>query len=97
MRRYLQPRKAERRKLLSPSANQNIHAVDGEIGHVEDFMVDDETWRIHFLVVDTADWLPGKKVLLSPQWINRVEWADSSVYFDLTRESVENSSEFNPS
>jgi sporulation protein YlmC with PRC-barrel domain len=74
-----------------------IHAADGEIGHVEDFIVDDENWKIRFLVVDTGNWLPGKRVLLSPQWINRVEWADSSVHFDLTRESVENSSEFNPS
>ena len=60
-------------------------------------MVDDETWRIHFLVVDTADWLPGKKVLLSLQWIKRVEWADSSVHFNLTRKSVKNSREFDPS
>ena len=75
----------------------HLHATDGEIGHVEDFIVDDENWAILFLVVDTTNWLPGKKVLLSPQWINRVEWADSSVYFNLTRESVENSSEFNPS
>jgi uncharacterized protein YrrD len=75
----------------------HLHATDGEIGHVEDFIVDDEDWTIRFLVVDTRNWLPGKKVLLSPQWINRVEWADSSVYFNLTRESVENSSEFNPS
>ena len=75
----------------------HIHAADGEIGHVEDFIVDDENWTIRFLVVDTTNWLPGKKVLLSPQWINRVEWADSSVHFDLTRESVKNSQEFDPS
>ena len=68
----------------------------GEIGHVEDFIVDDENWMIRFLVVDTTNWLPGKKVLLSPQWINRVEWADSSVYFNLTRESVKNSLRFDP-
>jgi len=72
----------------------HIHATDGEIGHVEDFIVNDENWAIRFLVVDTRNWLPGKKVLLSPQWIKRVEWADSSVYFDLTRESVRNSPEF---
>lgn len=74
-----------------------IHATDGEIGHVEDFILDDESWTIRFLVVDTRNWLPGKKVLLSPQWIDRVEWADSSVHFDLTRESVKNSPEFDPS
>jgi len=59
----------------------HIHATDGELGHVEDFIVDDENWAVRFLVVDTRNWLPGKKVLLSPQWIERVEWADSSVHF----------------
>jgi len=77
--------------------NYHIHATDGEIGHVEDFIVDDENWVIRFLVVDTRNWMAGKKVLLSPQWIKRVEWADSSVYFDLTRESVKTSPEFDPS
>jgi uncharacterized protein YrrD len=69
----------------------HIHATDGEIGHVEDFIVDDQSWAVRFLVVDTRNWLPGKKVLLSPRWITRVEWADSSVHFDFTRESVKNS------
>jgi len=75
----------------------HIHAADGEIGHVEDFIVDDEDWTIRFLVVDTTNWLPGKTVLLSPQWIKRLDWADSGVYYNLTRESVENSQEFDPS
>ncbi len=75
----------------------HIHAIDGEIGHVEDFIVDDEIWVIRFLVVDTRNWLPGKRVLLSPQWIRRVEWDESSVYFDLTRESIKNSPEFDSS
>ncbi len=75
----------------------HIHATDGEIGHVEDFIVDDETWAVRYVVVGTRNWLPGKKVILSPRWIKRVEWADSSLYFDLTRESVKNSPEFDPS
>jgi uncharacterized protein YrrD len=75
----------------------HIHATDGQIGHVEDFMIDDEDWAIRFLVADTHNWLPGKKVILSPKWIKRVQWADSSVYFDLTREIVRNSLEFDPS
>ncbi len=74
----------------------HIHASDGEIGHVEDFIIDGESWMIRFLVVDTRNWLPGKKILLSPHWINRVEWADTSVHFDLTRESIKNSPEFDP-
>lgn len=75
----------------------HIHAIDGDIGHVEDFLVDDEDWAIRFLVADTHNWLPGKKVILSPRWIKRMQWADSSVHFDLTQESVKNSLEFDPS
>ena len=52
----------------------HIQATDGEIGHVEDFIIDDETWAIRYLIVDTQNWWPGKKVLVSPQWIERVSW-----------------------
>ena len=41
--------------------------ADGEIGHVEDFIIDDETWAIRYLIIDTRNWWPGKKVLISPQ------------------------------
>ncbi|MGA2506006.1 MAG: PRC-barrel domain-containing protein [Chitinispirillaceae bacterium] len=68
----------------------HIHATDGEIGHVEDFMVDDENWTIRYLVVDTGNWLLGRKVLISPKWIKKVNWADTSVYLDRSRESVKN-------
>ena len=72
----------------------HIHATDGEIGHVDDFIVDDENWKIRFVVVDTRNWLPGKNVLIPPRSITRVEWDDSSVHLDLTRKSIENSPEF---
>jgi hypothetical protein len=69
----------------------HIHATDGEIGHVEDFIVDDENWALRYLVVDTGHWLPGRQVLISPQWIKGVNWADSCVYMDRSREAVKNS------
>ena len=75
----------------------HIHATDGEIGHVEDFIVDDKNWALHHLVVDIGNWLPGRKVLISPKKIKSVNWADSSVYLNISRESVKNSPEFEPS
>lgn len=48
-----------------------IQALDGDIGHVEDFIIDDETWAIRYLVIDTRNWWAGKKVLVSPKWIER--------------------------
>ena len=58
----------------------NIEAADGEIGHVDGFVVDDEAWAIRYIEVATRNWWPGKKVLVSPAWIERVSWADSKVY-----------------
>lgn len=75
----------------------HIHARDGEIGHVEDFIVDDATWIICYMVVDTRNWLPGRKVLVAPGWISGVNWAESEVSVDLPRESIKNSPAYDPS
>jgi uncharacterized protein YrrD len=75
----------------------HIHATNGEIGHVEDFIVDDESWALCHLVVETGNWLVGKKVIIPPTWIKSVNWADASVYVDRMRESVKNSPDVDPS
>jgi sporulation protein YlmC with PRC-barrel domain len=72
----------------------HIEATDGAIGHVEDFIIDDETWEIRYIVVDARNWLPGKKVLVAPQWIERVSWEDSKVYVNLSREAIESGPEY---
>jgi sporulation protein YlmC with PRC-barrel domain len=71
-----------------------IEATDGEIGHVEDFIMDDETWAIRYLVVATKNWWPGKKVLVSPQWIQRISWPESKVFVKLSREAIKQAPEF---
>jgi hypothetical protein len=48
----------------------HIMAVDGEIGHLEGFIIDDETWTIRYATAATRNWLPGKKILLATEWIN---------------------------
>jgi len=72
----------------------HIQASDGEIGHVEDFIVDDETWAIRYLIINTKNWWPGKKVLVSPQWIERVSWNESKVFVNLPRETIKLSPEY---
>jgi hypothetical protein len=72
----------------------HIHANDGEIGHVEDFIVDDDKWNLCYFMVDTHNWLPGKKVLIMPSWIDHIDWSESKVYVDVSRESIKNSPEF---
>lgn len=75
----------------------HIHATDGDIGHVEDFVVDEEAWNIPYLIVNTGNWLAGRSVLVSPQWIQRVNWLDKSVFVDLTRDVLKTSPEFDSS
>jgi len=72
----------------------NVKAKDGEIGHIEDFIIDDETWAIRYLIIDTQNWWPGKKVLLSPKWINRVSWGESKAFIDLPRETIKQAPEY---
>lgn len=75
----------------------HIAATDGNIGHVEDFLVEDATWAIRYMIVDTRNWWPGKKVLVSPEWIERVDWSDSKVYVGVTREQIKKSPAYDPS
>ena len=72
----------------------HIQARDGEIGHVEDFIIDDETWAIRYLIIDTQNWWPGKQVLVSPRWIESVSWIDSKVCVNLYRETIKQSPEY---
>jgi hypothetical protein len=68
-----------------------LQAIDGEIGHVEDFVIEDETWAIRYLIVDTGNWWPGKKVLVSPRWIQSVSWGQTKVFVDLSRDEIKRS------
>jgi sporulation protein YlmC with PRC-barrel domain len=72
----------------------HVQASDGEIGKVEDFIIDDDTWAIRYLVINTHNWWPGKKVIVSPKWIERVSWDESKVFVNLTREAIKQSPEY---
>jgi hypothetical protein len=72
----------------------DIEAADGEIGHVNGFVVDDEAWAIRYIEVATRNWWPGNKVLVSPAWVERVSWTDSKVYVGLSREAIKNAPEY---
>jgi hypothetical protein len=71
-----------------------LKSLDGEIGTVKEFYFDDQHWTIRHLVIDTRNWLPGKKVLISPLWIDHVSWHDSKVFVNLSREAIMQSPEY---
>jgi hypothetical protein len=73
-----------------------LHTTDGEIGHVAGFLVDDNTWAIRYLIIDTSNWWVGHKVLIAPQWITGVHWNDQTVSVDLSRESIKSAPHYDP-
>lgn len=68
-----------------------IRASDGDIGHVQGLLVDEETWAIRYIIVDTSNWWLGHQVLIAPQWIQAVSWPDAKVSINLTRQAVKDS------
>jgi hypothetical protein len=77
-------------------ASYHLRATDGDIGHVDDFIVDDTDWRIRYCVVDTRNWLPAKRVLLALDWITDVNWEEKRACVDLTKEDIKNAPRYDP-
>jgi len=73
-----------------------VDATDGEIGHIADFFASEMDWIIRYALVDTGHWLPGRKVLIAPDWITNIEWLEREVQVQMTRKQFENSPEFDP-
>lgn len=71
-----------------------VQSTDKEVGQVTDFVIDENSWNIRYLVVDTNKWLPGKKVVVSPQWIKMVSWSESLVFVDVSSKRIEQSQEY---
>lgn len=75
----------------------SIEATDTNIGHIEDFIVDEETWIIRYLVIDTSNWLPvSRRVIISPEWVECVEWAHGSAFVNVASEKIKESPEYDP-
>jgi len=75
----------------------HIVATDGEIGHVEDFLVDDAGWTIRYVAVDTRNWWPGKKVLISPHAVRVIDWADRLMHLGIDRRRIKDSPAYDSS
>jgi sporulation protein YlmC with PRC-barrel domain len=72
----------------------HVQGTDGVVGHIEDFIVDDHTWEVRYLVINTRDWWPGKKVLVAPRWVSSVSWEEKKVHVDLSRQAIKGSPEW---
>lgn len=73
-----------------------IRTRDSRLGHLDDLILDTADWTLRYLVVDTRRWLPGRKVLVSPAWVTRVDWVEGQVGVDLSADEVRASPEYDP-
>jgi sporulation protein YlmC with PRC-barrel domain len=76
--------------------NYKILATDGEIGGVSDLIVDDQEMRLRYLVIDTGNWLPGKKVVLSTAWISGVSPEKETVVMNIEKKRIQEAPEYRP-
>jgi len=74
----------------------SIQATDGALGHVEDYLIDEREWAIRYVIVDPRSWWPGEHVVISPEWITTVDWNESKVHVDVTKETVRNAPSYRP-
>lgn len=81
---------------VQESIGYHIQAADGEIGHVDDYIAQHDDLGIRYMVVATRNWMPGRKVLVSPAWVQRFDWANALVHLDLSRQEIQNAPHFDP-
>lgn len=81
---------------LKEITGYQIHAADGEIGHSDAFLIDDDPWVIRYIIIDTRNWWPGKKVLLRAEWISSIDWNTHHLNIGLTKDEIKNAPEYDP-
>lgn len=74
----------------------HVHAVDGDIGHVDGLVVDDESWVIRYLVVNTSNWWLGRDVLIATRWIDGISWLEGTVSVSISRQAVKSAPLYDP-
>lgn len=78
-------------------AGYHIKATDHEVGHIDDYLVDADSWTIDSIVIDTSNWPGGKAVVLARQRIGRVDWSTKQIFVNASSQEVRNSPEFSES
>ena len=74
-----------------------LKAIDGELGRSRDLLFSDDAWVVRYLVADTRNWLPGRSVLVSPEWVKDIGWEEQEVWVDVSRQAIENSPPYDAS
>ena len=78
---------------IKKSTGYHLHARNGEIGHVDDFLIGEESWRIRYLLVDTSNWIGGRSVIVSPDKVEGIDKEQGKLYVAADRESIKQAPE----
>jgi hypothetical protein len=78
---------------VKKSTGYHLHARNGEIGHVDDFLIGEDSWRIRYLLVDTSNWIGGRSVIVSPEAVEGIDKERGQLYIAADRESIKNAPE----
>lgn len=69
----------------------HVHATDGAIGHLENYLVETNEWFIRYLIINTRDWWTGRQVLMAPDAVLSIDWANRQIRLDVSRDQVRTS------
>jgi hypothetical protein len=74
----------------------HIRAGDETFGHLEDMLIEPDTWAIRYLLIDTRNWWPGPPVLVAPDWVNHFDWVDKKLTMDVSAERIQSCPPYDP-
>jgi PRC-barrel domain len=77
--------------LLMDLVDASVTATDGDLGKVRNFLFDDQSWAIRYLVSDVGSWVKRRDVVISLEAMDQLNWGDKILHFRLTKEQVRNS------
>ncbi|MEZ6046428.1 MAG: PRC-barrel domain-containing protein [Planctomycetaceae bacterium] len=81
---------------LNEIKGYSIQCDEGELGHIEELIVDTDSWTLRYVTIDTGRWLPGKKVIIGIDWLTRISWEEQKAYLDLSKTQVRNAPLYDP-
>ncbi len=104
---HLQPPESEQALFGEPFLEANVHSAreilgyelndrDGHTSTIRDFIIDDDEWAVDYLVLETGIWLPGKKYLLDPHWVEQIDWARRAMRCQVPSDKIKNSPDYDP-
>ena len=78
---------------IKKSTGYHLHARNGEIGHVDDFLIGEESWRIRYLLVDTSNWIGGRSVIVSPETVEGIDKEKGELHVAVDRDAIKKAPE----